>query len=136
MKKLLGILAVTVLLVAVASAEQKTSTLNFLVLKDYNGKPVRNASVVLHPVNEKGTQEKGGLQLKTDSEGKASYQGVPYGKLRIQVLASGFQSFGEDYDIDQPTQDITVKLKRPQEQYSIYKDQSNEPRKDSEQKPQ
>jgi hypothetical protein len=82
---------------------------------------VRNASVVLHPVNSKGRQESGGLQLKTDAEGKADYNGIPYGKLRIQVIASGFQTFGQDYDIDQQDQQITIKLQRPKEQYSIYK---------------
>ena len=62
-------------------------------------------------------------QLKSDAEGKASFEGVPYGKLRVQVLATGFQTFGEDYDIDQPVEEITVKMKRPQQQYSIYEDQ-------------
>ena len=110
--------------------ETPLSTLNFVVLRDENGKPVRNAAVVLHPVDEDGKQEKGGLELKTDPEGKASYDGVPYGKLRIQVLANGFQTFGDDYDVAQPTMDITVKLKRPASQYSIYEQHP------SEQKPQ
>ena len=61
--------------------------LNFVVIRDYNGKPIRNASVVMHPVEKNGKQSRGGLQLKTDAEGKASFDGVPYGKLRIQVLA-------------------------------------------------
>jgi uncharacterized GH25 family protein len=100
----------------------------FLVVKDYNGKPIRNASVVLHPVNKKGKQERGGLQLKADAEGKASYDGVPYGKLRVQVLAPGFQTFGQDYDIDQPVEEISVRLKRPSEQYSIYRDNQNDPK--------
>ena len=55
--------------------------------KDDNGKPVRNAAVVLHPVGGNGKQSKGGFELKTDSEGKTEYSGVPYGKLRIQVIA-------------------------------------------------
>ena len=54
------------------------------------------------------------MQIKTDAEGKASFDGVPYGKLRVQVLAPGFQTFGDDYDVDKPTMEITVKMKRPQ----------------------
>jgi hypothetical protein len=72
-------------------------------------------------VNEKGKQEKGGFQLKTDAEGKAKYDGVPYGKIRIQVIARGLQTHGEDYDINQPQMELTIKMKPPQEQYSIYK---------------
>jgi len=98
------------------------SVLTFLILKDYNGKPLRNAAVVLHPVNSKDKQENGGLELKTDADGHASYDGIPYGKLRVQVLAPGFQTFGEDYDINQPTMDVTIKMKRPAGQYSIYED--------------
>lgn len=94
--------------------------LNFVVLKDYNGKPVRNAAVVLHQVSEKGKQEHGGIELKTDPDGKANYEGVPYGKLRVQVLMHGFQTYGGDYDINRPVMEITVRMKRPEEQYSIY----------------
>ena len=35
---------------------------------------------------------------------------------------TGFQTFGDDYAIDKPTMEITVKMKRPQGQYSIYED--------------
>jgi len=92
----------------------------FLVLKDYNGKPVRNAAVVLHPVNKKGKQARGGLELKTDNDGKTNIDGIPYGPIRIQVLVPGFQTFGEDYLLDKPVLLITVRLKRPGGQYSIY----------------
>ena len=120
MKKVAFVGAIAFLLVTAVQAEQKYSNLSFLVLKAENGKPVRNASVVLHPVNKDGKQSKGGLQLKTDPEGKASFPGAPFGKLRVQVLARGFQTFGEDYEIREPEQKITIKLKRPKGQYSIY----------------
>lgn len=94
--------------------------LNFLVVKDHNGQPLRNAAVILHQVGEKGKQEKGGLELKTDPDGKANYDGVPYGKLRVQVLMHGFQTYGGDYDINRGTMEITIRMKRPEEQYSIY----------------
>ncbi len=128
MKKLSPSFAIIVLilLVAAASAQDDTALLKFLVIRDYNGKPVRNASVVMHPVNKKGKQERGGLQIKTDPDGKASFDGVPYGKLRVQVLAEGLQTFGEDYEIDKPAMEITVKLKRPQGQYSVYEEHSND----------
>jgi len=103
------------------------ASLSFLVRKD-NGKPLINAVVVLHEVNGKGQQAKGGVELKTDLDGKASYEGVPYGKIRVQVLAKGFQTYGGDYDINQPTLEISISLKRPQAQYSIYEDQTGQKR--------
>jgi hypothetical protein len=116
------------------------SDLRFVVVRDYNGKPVRNAAVVLHPVNRKGKQSRGGLELKTDGEGRANIDGIPYGPLRIQVLAPGFQTFGEDYKIDKAEMEITVKLKRPGGQYSIYENHGDakktDDKKPAEQKPQ
>jgi hypothetical protein len=100
--------------------EGPMSNLSFVVVKDYNGKPVRNAAVVLHPVSAKGKQARGGMELKTDNDGKTNIDGIPYGPLRVQVLAPGFQTFGEDYEINKPELEITVKLKRPGGQYSTY----------------
>lgn len=129
MNHVLKSLAISALILSVAlpalakkKPDEPLSTLNFVILRDENEKPVRNASVVLHPVDEDGNQTRGGLELKTNPEGKASYEGVPYGKLRVQVLAPGFQTFGQDYDVNQSSMDITVKLKRPVKQYSIYED--------------
>lgn len=102
--------------------DEPASDLSVKVLKADNGKPIRNAAVILHDVNEHGKTSAGGMELKTDAEGNASYSGLPYGKILIQVIAPGFQTYGEDYDINEATKEITIKLKRPQEQYSIYKD--------------
>ena len=111
------------------------ASLSFVVVKDYNGKPVRNAGVVMHSVDKHDKQDRGGLELKTDAEGKASFDGVPYGKLRVQVLAPGFQTFGQDYDINQPAMEITIKLKRPEAQYSIYENQKNDKKEDKQAPP-
>lgn len=105
---------------AAAGDKESLAVVNFLVLKEFNGKPLRNASVILHPVDKNGKQKPTGAQLKTDSNGKASYPGIPYGKVRVQVIAPGYQTFGEDYDIHKDTHEIEIKLKRPQEQFSIY----------------
>jgi hypothetical protein len=124
MKRIIAVVAVFVLVLSVAMpvfAADQASNLKVTVLKDENGKPVRNASVILHPVGKDGKQSHGGKQLKTNGDGIASLDGIPYGKLRVQVIASGMQTFGDDYDINQDQQEIVIKLKKPQEQYSIYK---------------
>ena len=121
----------TALIVATSAGAQRdvdepTAVLTFLVIKQDNGKPVRSAAVIMHPVNPRGKQGRGGLELKTDQEGKSSSEGIPYGKLRVQVLASGFQTYGEDFEVNRPKMEITIKLKRPQGQYSIYEDHAGE----------
>jgi hypothetical protein len=131
MKKAMAVIAMALTLVLPGFTRRKrpeppSSTLTFVVLKEYNGKPLRNAAVVLHPVNSKDKQGNGGLELKTDAEGRASYEGIPYGRIRVQILANGFQTYGQDYDIDQPALELTVKMKRPAGQYSIYEDHPEE----------
>jgi hypothetical protein len=137
------VLAILVALFATAGAawgqkdtdEAPAALINFLVIKDDNGKPVRNAAVIMHAVDKKGKQERGDLELKTDPDGKTNYDGIPYGMLRVQVLAQGFQTYGEDFDIEKRNVDITIKLKRPQRQYSIYdnhpKEQNPPPKPES-----
>ena len=119
MKKLLTLAAVFALLPAVAAGGGNQCNLKFLVLEDENGNPVRDASVVLHLVSEKGKQVKGGYELKTDRQGRAGFRGAPYGNLRVQVLAPGFQIFGEDLRINQPEREFVIKLKHAQNQVTL-----------------
>jgi hypothetical protein len=104
-----------------AQPEQKTASVNLTVVRDANGKPVKNAEVVLHLVDNKGKQKQEGLELKTHDDGKAEATGIPYGKVRIQVIAPGFKTYGQDVNVDQPNMELTIKLQKPSEQLSIYK---------------
>ena len=101
-------------------ADEQQASVKFQILKADNGKPVRNAAVILHPVGKDGHQSRKGSELKTDSQGNTEIA-VPYGKVRIQVIAPGFQTYGEDVVFDAPEKEIVIKLNRPGEQYSIYK---------------
>ena len=139
MRKLAVILSFALLFCAfsgAAGADDKFCDVKIKVLKDETGRPIRNASVVLHSVNSKGKQGSGGLQLKTNAEGETSYSGIPYGTLRVQIILHGFQTYGEDFDIDAPTKDIVVRLKPPTKQYSIYDDHGKAAeKKDDDKKP-
>jgi hypothetical protein len=67
--------------------------------------------------------EKGNMELKTNEDGKTVIDVLPTGsKVILQVLAKGFQTYGSEYTLDKPQMAIEVKLKRPGQQYSIYKD--------------
>jgi hypothetical protein len=102
-------------------AGEQTAAVNLTVVRNANGKPVKNAEVVLHLVDKNGKERQEGLELKTHDDGKAEANGIPYGKVRIQVIAPGFRTYGEDFDVNQPNLEITVKLQKPSEQLSIYK---------------
>lgn len=97
------------------------STINIVVVKEHGGEPVKNAEVVLHVLDKDGNEKQDGLELKTHEDGKAWTDGVPYGKVRIQVIARGFRTWGNDFDVKKPNMAVTVKLQKPKPQFSIYK---------------
>ncbi|MDE3104150.1 MAG: hypothetical protein KGK08_03150 [Acidobacteriota bacterium] len=106
-------------------APPATSHIEVLVTKGYNGKPIQNAAVVFNPF--KDGKDIGSLELKTDPEGKAIIDVIPTGSLvRIQVLADGFATFGQDFQIDEATRSIAVVMQRPREQISTYVDTHGE----------
>ena len=120
--RVVALLAISAALVGTAAAgDKKYSNLHFSVIRAGKKVPVRNASVVIHPVNKSGEQEKGGLELKTDADGKTGIDGIRYGKLRVQVIAKGFQTFGQDFEVSEPEKEFVIELKRPQDQVTIYK---------------
>lgn len=89
------------------------------VLRDANSKPIENAAVIFHPIE--GDRDKGIMELKTNEDGKAVIDVIPVGDLiRLQVLAKGFQTYGQDFKADQQEIKILVRMKRPGGQYSIY----------------
>jgi hypothetical protein len=109
-------------------APPQTARIEVTILRDANEKPVENAAVIFHLVGEKGNME-----LKSNEDGKAVIDVLPMGSnIRLQIIAKGFQTYGEDFKVDKPQMSIEVKMKRPGEQYSIYKTngQAAEPAKD------
>jgi hypothetical protein len=90
------------------------------VLRDVNGKPIENAHVIFHPTE--GDKDTGSLELKTNEDGKAIIDVIPIGDtVTLQVIANGYQTYGQSYKIDKPQLTMEIRLKRPGAQYSIYK---------------
>ena len=94
-----------------------TTRIEVTILRNEDGDPIENASVIFHLLGDKGNME-----LKTNEDGKTVIDVLPTGsKVLLQVIAKGYQTYGQDYEIDKPEMTIEVKLKRPGQQYSIYK---------------
>jgi hypothetical protein len=101
-------------------APPPTSHVVVTVLRATNGKPVENAAVIFHPLVD--GHDSGNMELKTNDEGQATIDLLATGSnVRVQIIADGFQTYGEDYKVDKDNIGIEIKLKRPVPQYSIYK---------------
>jgi hypothetical protein len=104
-------------------APPETSHIVVEVVRASNGKPIANAAVIFNP--EKDGKDEGNLEVKTDPDGKAAIDVIPIGsKLRVQVIADGFATFADDYEVPDDKKDISIKMVRPRAQISTYVDNS------------
>lgn len=92
------------------------------VLRNDNDTPIRNAHVIFHPVE--GNKDKGGMELKTNDDGVAVMTVIPIGDtILLQVISSGYQTFGGRYQINKADESMHIRMKLPGQQYSIYDNQ-------------
>ena len=111
--------------ISVALAARPTTEIRVEV-KDNDGQPVHQAAVILdflsahHQVFKLGRREAKHWEVRTNLEGVARFPAIPQGKVRVQVIAKNFQTYGKDIDMDQPQTKVEVTLKPPQKQYSVY----------------
>lgn len=104
-------------------APPATSHIEVTVVKKFNGKPIVNAAVIFSSTLD--GKEEGNLEVKTDPDGKAMIDVIPTGStVRVQVIATGFATFADEYIVTEPTREIAVAMLHPQEQVSSYQDNS------------
>lgn len=107
-----------------APAEPPMTTLRIEV-KTLKDKPIERASVVLDFVEGRSLKKFGKKirthwETRTNMEGVAKLPPIPQGKVRVQVIAKGYQTFGQVYDVNEEEKTIEIKLNPPQAQYSVH----------------
>lgn len=111
---LLGLLAARPLLQPAGAADQKTR-LVVQVLTDETKKPIASAHVVVRVKNQKDA-----LEAQTNKRGELIFEDLPRGPVKIQVIARGYQTFGNNFELTQPEQTVSIQLKPPAKQVSAY----------------
>jgi cytochrome c oxidase assembly protein Cox11 len=89
------------------------------------GKPIERADIVVKFVKGRSTIKLGkkirvSWEMRTNQEGIAKVPEIPQGTILIQVIAKGYQTFGQTFDVDEAEKTIPIKLNAPQEQYSAH----------------
>jgi nitrogen fixation protein FixH len=89
------------------------------------GKPIDHADVVVKFVKGRSIIELGrklhtSWEMRTNQEGIAKVPEIPQGTILIQVIATGYQTFGQTFEVNELEKTIEVKLNSPQEQYSAH----------------
>jgi hypothetical protein len=96
-----------------------------IVLRDQAGKPVDHASVVVrfvqgHSVVKLGKAIRTTFELRSNQEGEARIPSIPQGKILVQVIAKGYQTFGQTFDVSEEEKTLDITLNPPQQQYSAH----------------
>ena len=118
-------LRLPVLLLLAAAAWAAPMTRLNVVVKTQSGKPIDRAAVVVrfiegHSVVKLGKAIRTTFEMRTNQEGEVKIPAIPQGKIRIQVIAKGYQTFGEVFDVDEEQKVIPITLNPPQQQYSAH----------------
>jgi hypothetical protein len=94
-------------------------------VKTLSDKPVERATVVVRFVEGRSIKKFGKKittrwELRTNQQGQAKIPPIPQGKILVQVIAKGFQTFGETFEVNEQEKTLEVKLNPPQPQYSVH----------------
>ncbi|HEY2016447.1 MAG TPA: carboxypeptidase-like regulatory domain-containing protein [Bryobacteraceae bacterium] len=113
------------LLWAVAALTAAPMTKLNIQVKTQSGRPVDRASVVVrfiegHSIVKLGKAIRTTFELRTNQDGEAKIPTIPQGKIRIQVIAKGYQTFGQIFDVTDDEKTIPITLNPPQQQYSAH----------------
>ena len=102
-----------------SDSASKTVHLTIVVTAGDDKKPVENASVYVKFVTERmlAKDKKIVMNLKSNMSGVCHVPEIPRGKILIQVIAPGWKTFGEYYELDQAEQTINITLARPPKWY-------------------
>jgi hypothetical protein len=100
-------------------SDAKDVRLTIVVTGGEEKKPVDSASVYVRYVEEHkhGKDKKIEMNLKTNQEGVCHVPVIPPGKFVVQVIAEGWKTYGEYYDLNQSEQTINITLVRPPKWY-------------------
>ena len=96
-------------------------------VKTLGGRPVDRASVVVRFVEGRsiaklGKKVRTNWETRTNQEGVAKLPRIPHGKVLVQVIAKGYQTYGHTHEVNEAEKIIEVKLNPPQPQYSSHQD--------------
>ena len=117
----IGVLVFCLSLFSLSTGAAESTKLTVQVNSAETGKPVDRASVLVRFRHGRGVNLKKILtswETKTNQQGNVTIPSIPQGEITVQVIANNFQTFGDVYELDQPTQTISIKLNAPQQQYS------------------
>jgi hypothetical protein len=121
--RLFAVLASLIVVAGTAVPADLPLTQLRIEVKSLSGKPIERASVVVRfgegrSIAKLGKKIVTSWEVRTNQEGVAKIPELPQGDIRVQVIASGYQTFGKTFEVNEPEKTLEIKLNPPQAQYS------------------
>lgn len=94
-------------------------------VKTHGGTPIERASIVVRFVEGRSKIKLGKKiittwEVRSNQEGWAKIPPIPQGKILVQVIAKGYQTYGETVEINEEERTVEVKMNPPQPQFSVH----------------
>jgi hypothetical protein len=121
----LALCIAALLLVGVSAYADAPLTKITVQVKTQGGHPIEQAVVIVrfvkgHSVFKLGKAVRTQWEMRTDQQGQAIIPEIPQGEIRIQVIAKGYQTFGNTFDIVNEEKTVPITLNPPQQQYTSH----------------
>jgi hypothetical protein len=121
------IVAAILLLANPVAAQDKnpndeSARLTLQVVAGEDKQPVADAHVVVRFAEERMLRrdKTTSWETKTNRKGVAVLAGIPLGAIKVQVIAKGYQTYGDEHELSQTDEELTIQLQTPQGQVSAY----------------
>ena len=127
MRQSIFIVAGVLLVANLVAAQDKNNNdesarLTLQVVAGEDKQPVVDAHVVVRFAEERMLRrdKTTSWETKTNRKGVAVLAGIPLGAIKVQVIAKGYQTYGDEHELSQPEEELTIQLETPQGQVSAY----------------
>ena len=127
MRRSAFIVAGLLLVANMVAAQEKnnndaTARLTLQVVAGEDKQPVADAHVLVRFMEERMLRrdKTTSWETKTNRKGVAVLAGIPLGAIKVQIIAKGYQTYGDEHELSQPEEEFTIQLQPPQGPVSAY----------------
>jgi hypothetical protein len=107
-------------------APPPTAHIVVTVVRAFNGRPMETVPVIFYAT--KNGHDTGNMEVRTNTQGEATMDLIEAGShVTVQVIASGYATDAEEFNVTEADKLVTVKMLRPRAQVSQYTENDEKP---------
>jgi len=102
--------------------KDENTRLTLQVLSESKKEPVADAHVIVRFTEERMLRrdKRVSWEAKTNRKGFVVLSDVPTGTIKVQIIAKGYQTYGDQHELENQEEEVTILLQPPKGQVSAY----------------